>query len=380
MHEVLPNEIMGAIFTEHAKLEWRAPAIDGRVCRIWRQIVLNTPRAWSYLEISHDELPRIRDLRSWLDRSGIAPLYIRVIAPLYIRVNRMLTSDEYLYEPKLYNLLVDYHKRIASLRLPWVDSSFFEGRGFPSLQLLDVKWWDPSQSSSPPMRWDSIPKLRSLRLRATAWFPVPWGELPLLEVLVLCYTGLLSLPQYSQSLTTLMLANVSIWAKISGQVSLPSLTYLSLYDVTGLKPYIDAPHLITYHEGWGTVRESFPAPVLSLVEYGVYGLNDSLLTEWHHCFPNILRLSIRARLEVLTSFLDTLFRHPHTLPALQTISARVTGESFTHGYRVIMEDHVRVRSEACQRDVALYFETELPFRIPLFFGEVRYYPIMVITL
>jgi len=64
------------------------------------------------------------------------------------------------------------------------------------------------------------------------WFLVAWGELAQLEVLILCYTGFTSLPEYSQSLTTLMLANVSIWAKISGLVALPSLTYLSFPSLT----------------------------------------------------------------------------------------------------------------------------------------------------
>ena len=47
----------------------------------------------------------------------------------------------------------------------------------------------------------------------------------------------------------------------SGSVDFPSLTYLSLYHVSGLKPYINAPHLVTYHESRRSVRESFPAPV-----------------------------------------------------------------------------------------------------------------------
>ena len=109
IHEVLPSEIMGGIFEEHTKLEWRAPVIDERVCRFWRQIVLNTPRAWKYLEIHHNQ-PRAEVLRH---RSGKAPLHIRVGH-----------SDT----RNLDDLLGDNHARIASLRMALGDHSFFGQR------------------------------------------------------------------------------------------------------------------------------------------------------------------------------------------------------------------------------------------------------------
>ena len=137
IHELLLSEIMGVLFEEHAKLEWRAPAIDGRVCRIWREIVLNIPRAWIYLDISDREPPRIQtriqELREWLNRSGSAPLYIHV--------NRKWVHNAYPVDYGLYDLLGSYHTRIASLRLPSGDPSFFNEREFPCLQLLDITRW-----------------------------------------------------------------------------------------------------------------------------------------------------------------------------------------------------------------------------------------------
>ena len=118
--------------------------------------------------------------------------------------------------------------------------------------------------------------------------------------------------------------------------------------MNGLKPYINAPSLITYHEGWSTVHDSFLAPLTSLVEYGVYGLSFSefVLAKWHDYFPNVVRLSIRGHPRDLTSILDSLCHHPNSLPALQTISVRVTTVSSTQADRETMEDLVRVRSEA----------------------------------
>jgi hypothetical protein len=366
IHELLPSEIMGVIFEEHAKLEWRAPAIDGRVCRIWRQIVLDTPRAWIYLEISDEILPRIRELREWLDRSGSAPLYIRV--------SKGFTGDEHLVERPLHDLLGGYHARIESLRLPFGDPSFFEKQDFPCLRLLDIDRWYPIGSTSRPVRWDSTPTLRSLRLATAMTLPLQGSDLPPLEALTLYSIRLASPPQHSQSLTTLVLDKIIIGNWISSPISFPSLTYLSLYGVIGLKRYISAPRLVTYHEGWS--GESL-TPVPSLVEYGVYFPPPSIIPPhpaWlQRSFPNVLRLSIRAPFPTLILFFRSLSSDAHSLLALQTISVRVLGESFTEEEEATIMDLVRVRGKACQADVILYFDMKKPYQIPLFFGRVSHY-------
>jgi hypothetical protein len=78
INDTLPEEILGAIFEDHAKLEGRAPVIDGRVCRLWRQIVLSSPREWAYLELFYYSGLLIGDYNLWLGWSGAAPLHIRV--------------------------------------------------------------------------------------------------------------------------------------------------------------------------------------------------------------------------------------------------------------------------------------------------------------
>jgi hypothetical protein len=356
---------MGVIFEEHAKLEWRAPAIDGRVCRIWRQIVLNTPRAWIYLEIGGEEPPGTTELAEWLHRSGSAPLYIRI--------STRSTLDIYLGRYPRYDLLRDYRTRIASLRLPWGHPSFFNRRDFPCLRLLEINHCNSLSFSSRPVRWESTPKLRSLRLACNARnsLQLQWSELTQLEALSLYSIRLTSPPQQHQSLTTLVLERVSI-EDISSPIAFPSLTYLSLYAVTGLKPYINAPCLATYHERG--LKESFPSPVPSLVEYGVFcSCNlDEDPASWHHSFPNMSRLSIRAYLPTLISFFLSLSRDPHSLPALQTISVRVRAGLFPEKEQAIIRDLVRVRGEACQVDVMLYLDTRQPYQNPIFFGAVSH--------
>ena len=380
IHEVLPNEVLAIIFEEHAKCEWNAPAIDGQVCRFWRQIVLNTPRAWRYLEIPQygHKQPSIRELQSWLNRSGTVPLHINIRASIDIQLDKGVNGWTF------YDLLSDCHARIASLRMVSAYPSFFEGREFPCLRLLDVTTWYLLHRSSSTIHFCSFPELRSLRLghidlslAEDSLLPidvvVALNDLTSLGSLVLYTTICTSLAQHSPSLTTLMLDAVSFGDTISSPVDFPSLTYLSLYEVIGLKPYINAPCLVTYHEGPDTVHESFSTPLPSLVEYGLYGpdFGHSDPTKWHSSFPNISRVAIRAAPCVLVSLLDTLSTH-RSLLALRTISISSVDIQITEDEQETMKSLVGVRSDACQMDIALCFEEAAPFQIPIFFGAVSH--------
>jgi hypothetical protein len=367
IHEVLPSEILATIFEEHAKYEWNAPAIDARVCRVWRKIVLNTPRAWRYLEILHYRLkgPSIRQFQSWLNRSGAVPLNIRVGIDIVI--------ENWVGGRALYNLLSDYHMRIASLRMVSSSQYLFEGREFPCLRLLDISSWYLLYGDSSTIQFCSLPELRSLRLginpssvRNPIDTTVPLDNLPSMEVLVLCHTTCTSLAQHSPSLTTLMLNTLSLGDTISSPVDFPSLTYLSLYAVLGLKPHIKAPCLVTYHEGGATIYESFSTPLPSLVEYGLYDPDsgDSGPTRWHILFPNISRVAIRAFPHVLGSLLDSISAHLHFLLALRMISVGNAGADIK-----FTEDQ---RTDARHMGVALCFEKGSPFHIPMFFGAVSH--------
>ena len=365
IHEVLPTELLGAIFEEHARLEWRAPAIDGQVCRFWRQIVLDTPRVWTYLEIENDKRPDVSSLSLWLSRS--------CTAPLHIHVNKNFTPDKHINKRTFYDILGDHHKRIAFLQMRLGRPSFFQGRDFPCLRLLAVKdWYSIYLPSTVP--WGPMPELRSLRIGAVNKSAVTLDALASLTELSLYETNFISLPQYPQSITRLMLDDVSIKVPISGLVTFPSLTYLSLYDVGSFKPHINAPCLIVYHEGGDTVDESFYAPQPSLVEYGVYGLitSDLCPERWHLSFPNILRLSIRADQRMLLSFLGSFTDQPLLLPALQTISAGHLNRTIEipEVTQEAMGGLVRVRSEAGGTRIVPCFETGAPFQIPIYFGSV----------
>ena len=356
IHEILPTEILEMIFVEHAILDWKAPTIDGRVCRIWRQIVLNTPRAWAHLEIRGYSMP-MGEVRLWLQRSSTAPLHIDT---------REAGRDGC---QKLYNLFSDHHTRIVSLRMQYGSQTFFEGRDFPSMRLLDVAHWYP-------IRWGSMPNLHSLRLCDNHLRMVPLSELPPLEVLALSRVKCTSILRHSQSLTTLMLSHVCFVDAILGPVTFPSLTYLSLFGVRGLKPHVNAPSLVTYHESRVPAGESFNNSLPLLVEYGVYhpDASTSNLATWHLSFPNIQRLAIRADELVILSIFSSLADQPHLLPALQTISV---GDIYGISYGIAesvkgrMESLVLARNEARDGNVVLCCERIAPFQVPIFFEPCK---------
>ena len=255
------------------------------------------------------------------------------------------------------------------MRIGLVDLAFFEGRDFPSMRVLDVRFWYRRGSSSHPLRWGHMPELRSLHLCPRNVDSVPLDSLPPLKTLVLHIIECNSLSRHSPSLVTLMLHSVHFKDAISGPIDFPSLTHLALFGVRGLKPYINAPYLVTYYESKGTRDESFSAPIPSLVEYGVCGVYkslDSAPTEWDRSFPNIQKLFIREEPSVLMSLLHSLATHPHSLPALQMISAGPSwkwGVEFEKSTQEVMERLIQARSKACLRDIVLCFEPGQPLHI-----------------
>ena len=244
----------------------------------------------------------------------------------------------------MYDLFSDHHTRIVSLQAKYGSKSFFEGRDFPCMRHLDISHWYPVQ-------WGSMPKPQSLRLRGT-----PLRGLPP-KMLSLSRMEFTSVLRHSQSLTTLMLCRMSLVDMISGPVTFPSLTHLSLHRVRALKPHINAPCLVTYHEFGSTVEESFDIPLLSLMEYGLSRRHNRSPdpAEWSRSFPNIQKLTLRADQLVVIPILTFLANQPWSFPALRTICVHAFGRGVSNEVRSHMECLIRVRNEACDVHVVLSY-------------------------
>ena len=359
--EALPEEVFGVIFEEHAKLEWRAPLIDGQVCRQWRQTILRSPRVWAHLQIVQDFTSAPSKLHQWLDRSGSVPLHIQAIE----------------WTRRIEEVLDQHSNRIQSISLCDPSFSFLENRSFPILQSLTIERLD---ITNPVIRWSvccAMPELRSFRANCISMDTLPSNIFPPLRVLDLFMAhDCDSIIRNSyHSLTSLMLGYISP-RDTSQPLEFPSLRFLSLYIVKNLKRRMNVPALATYHESFGMEDESFPMPLPFLVEYGIYRPYHETpfnVTKLHQCYPNISRLSLRAPPSAVKLLLHSLSSEPTALPMLQIIAVDGMSNLMKYGG----EDENSMINDVSVRNMASGVKMELCFdgiaQIPLYFGEVSIY-------
>jgi hypothetical protein len=355
INEALPSEVFGVIFEEHAKMDWRAPVIDGQVCRLWRQIILCSPRAWAHLEIGTQLSLTPSKLCQWLDRSGTAPLHLKV----------------FIDTQGIEKVLDQHHKRIKSLTVCEDSCPFLEDRSFPILQSLNLDhchtpYWNNG---------GGMPALRSLQACYGYSDTLPLNNFSSLRILVL--HNVKHWDRFIQnsyhSLTSLLLESLE-FHNASELLEFPSLRFLSLLRVHNLKPRMNVPALTTYHEGYEMGEESFPNSLPLLTEYGVlqgYKYPPFTVTSLHECYPNLSRLSIRVCPSFVKPFLQSLVGQPTALPMLRILAVEdgYSGEKFSREDKHSMINDVLVRNMASGVKMELCFDGS--FRVPLYFGMVR---------
>ena len=359
INEALPEEVFGVIFEEHAKLDWRAPIIDGQVCRQWRQTILHNPRAWAYLEICQGCKLASSNLHQWLDRSGSVPLHIQLM--------EWVRGAEEALDP--------HCKRMESIALYGGFLTFLKNRSFPILQSLTIR---AGYRTPPFIRWSSccaMPELRSLRANNISVDALPSNIFPTLRVLALYRVKYCDsiIRDSSHSLTSLMLGYMSL-QYTSESLEFPCLRFLSLLDVENIKYRMNVPVLTTYHESGRTAEESFSRSLPSLIEYGIRRLNEEPflnVTRLHLCYPNISRLSVRAHPSAVKPFLHSLRGQP---TALLMLSILAVGEvydlmKYTGEDKDSMMHDVFMRNMASSVKMELYFDGK--DRVPLYFAYVR---------
>ena len=361
INEALPEEVFRVIFEEHAKLEWRAPVIDGRVCHQWRQIILRSPRAWAYLEIRWYCKPTPSQLRQWLGRSGSVPLHVQLM-------EWILGTEEVLHP---------HCERIKSMTLYGGFLAFLHNRAFSILQSLTIKAW---YSNVRVVHWSTccaMPELRSFRASNISVDALPSNIFPPLRDLTLYQVkdcDFIIRNSY-HSLTSLMLDRISLHYTPES-LEFPSLTFLSLSDVQNIKRRMHVPALTTYHEKRIEEEESFSMPLPFLIEYGIYLHHDNPplnVTKLHQCYPNISQLSVRAPPSAVKTLLHSLSGHPTALPVLSILAV---GEIY--GYtKYSGEDIDSMMKDVFVRNMASCVKMELCFdgmtRLPLYFAYVRVY-------
>ena len=363
INEALPEELFRVIFEEHTKLEWRAPVIDGQVCRQWRQTILRSPRAWSHLKIVQNFASAPSKIRQWLERSGSVPLHLQLM--------EWIQGAEEVLDP--------HCKRIKSLALSGSFISFLNNRSCPILQSLTIRadynaqYWMPSLT-----RWSAsstMPALRSFRASNISVDAFPSNIFPALRDLALYRVNDCDciISNASHSLTSLILARVR-FQYTSESLEFPSLTFLSLFEVNNIKHRMKVPALTAYHESGRTEEESFSMSLPSLIEYGIRRINTKPFLDvmkLHQCYPNISRLSLRAPPYTVKPFLHSLHGRPNALPMLRILAV---GEVSTL-MKYSGEEKESMRKAVFMRNMASSVRMELCFdgkdRVPLYFAHVR---------
>ena len=367
INEVLPEEVFGVIFEEHAKLEWRAPLIDGQVCRQWRQTILRSPRTWAHLEIGKKFQSAPSKLRQWLDRSGSSPLHIRAMG--WFQGGFQGEGE----------VLGRHRERIESISFHGHCLAFLENKSFPILQSLTIGAWNINNPVIHWSAWRAMPNLRYLRATCISMGALPSDLFPPLRVLALymVHDCDFIIQNTYHSLTSLMLRCISL-KYTSESLEFPSLKFLSLFAVDDIKHRMNVPALTTYHEGGRIEEESFSMSLPFLIEYGIRRINNKSplnVTRLHQCYPNISQLSVRAYPSDVKQFLHSLSRQPNTLPMLRILALGALYESM-ESMEYSGEDKESMMNDVLVRNMASSVKMELCFdgmvRIPLRFGNVRF--------
>lgn len=320
----IPLEILGYIIELHARMEWWAPVLYGRVSRKFRHAVLASPRAWSYptleKEKSRRRMTRV-GAELWMERAGASPLHVRIHS-----------YDDTLHRP----ILMRSPEQIVDLKYSGPIINLRKSR-LPNLRRLFLSW--NSDASTNPFLDDvngecPMPLLDTLGL----WYliRVPFAltrSFPHITTLYLCDInpgdcgGLVS--HCSKTLKTLMLDECET-SLISERTDFPVLEFLSVR-MAGAMDFISAPKLCVFHEGLAinTPSTSFP----SVVEYGSFE-NEPVVQgtkmeglDLQRRFPNLQRLSLRERPTIVASALKKLAEHPDIWPHLQLLEAPVTSDA-----------------------------------------------------
>ncbi|KIM20473.1 hypothetical protein M408DRAFT_30334 [Serendipita vermifera MAFF 305830] len=115
-------DVLSLIFELCSKSEWSAPLKIGAISRSWRAVVLNTPRAWSIIDLRY--LEDTDAVNTYLHRSGTYPIHARILN----------VSDALKHFPNILSRLLCVYIN---------DTSGSENSVFPCLRWLTIRVHQP---------------------------------------------------------------------------------------------------------------------------------------------------------------------------------------------------------------------------------------------
>ncbi|KAF4602508.1 hypothetical protein EYR40_005719 [Pleurotus pulmonarius] len=244
--EVLALSKPPLLYDSYSRAHYRNILPATQVCRLWRQVALDSPRVWSYIYSSAP--PRLVEL--FLERARSAPLCLRSNG--WARNENILTLLDRLHQVKELNLKCnsEWWKRITSESTPLLETLALENAS------------GPRPASTVTFSTDAFPALRHLALKHYICASNPTSFIPLHSLAIDCtqvmkgelpnpidfFSALNDLPHLSSLTLTNALAQPT-GPPPSLSINLPSLTDLSIADDDirniGLMACITAPRIET---------------------------------------------------------------------------------------------------------------------------------------
>ncbi|KAJ7186381.1 hypothetical protein C8R46DRAFT_1057069 [Mycena filopes] len=206
----LPPEIVSEIFVSFLpsypepppKTGLLSPFLLCQICRQWRAIAASTPDLWRAIAFDLFSASKtfstaqLERAETWLARSGMRPLSIRLICTPGVYINPSLTI--------LFNKLLALSQRWEYLHLA-VPFDFFAlvNGNMPFLRALTIRVYENLPVSNTVRAFPRAPALRSVLLRQSfpRALPLPWAQITRLESRSLytseCLSILDAMPQLS---------------------------------------------------------------------------------------------------------------------------------------------------------------------------------------
>lgn len=306
---LLDFDSLSLVFEFCAEDYWKMPLSIAAICKTWREIVITTPRAWSFIDIREVDSIAIIDL--FFRRSGQCPLHLffhheRQFPPLPPIAGRLKCLSIDIMPQTLDNCIFQHLERLTIRnRYVFIDISLVSITQLPSLRhlLCSSVFSERPNNGSNRSHW-AISSLQTLDV-------VSAPDLTWLKVLNCCKDSLVSLKirHFGEGMLSVH------------DIALPNLKYLAIHDFVD-KPWLShlrTPNLIAYTQGTrgsrmfhmdlGTVKQLrlnhapdlLTVPMLRLLqledhadEHRLKSLTEQLLPNPTLC-PNLTLIDVRSK-------------------------------------------------------------------------------------
>ncbi|KIM30843.1 hypothetical protein M408DRAFT_321789 [Serendipita vermifera MAFF 305830] len=363
----VPADVLSLIFVEVCQLDWQAPKVLGIVCRLWREVLLSTPRAWACIQIRprSQQLPHAL-MSLWLSRCGAFKLHAS-LRPFASRddVDAVCCHEEKIqclsFFNNFYQLERNYSQlkelRLGPVNRPW--RNIPDEQGITETAHYSDRRGEVGDISS-NLSAERFPKLVHLHLHSPSLMVMEAIShkhlFPALTELHIHVKGTHwhSIIRYcAQSLVTLAIEFPSNYVEdevnreeLDTLIELPNLqNFHYIFPVQHLEqdptlPSLQMPNLRSYHHVRGSETAERPEVCLATFVY----FEQCLSPPWDSV-PSMTHLKVKDTPEEINLLLGVLEDEPDVCPLLETVECfsilpstsrdRATARSFVD-YRTSM--------------------------------------------